>query len=344
VALRRASRGDAERRRRGVAMSAVAAARSAAAWLALAQRAVLEVRGSDRVRFLQGQLTNDVAALDAAGSIATSYGLALTREGRIVADFHVVARADAIWLDVERAVAPAAIERLSKYVVADDVAIADASAAFARFAIEGPRARELLAAAGADEAIAAGQVREVRIAGATAIAAGFALSGRAGIQLFAPREASEAIESALRAAGVEGDAAALEILRVEAGLPRAGSEIGLDTLPAELDLVERAVSFTKGCFTGQEVVTRMHSRGRVGHRLVGVALGERASLPAPHTPVEVAGAKVGELTSVVRSPSQGTIALAIVRRGAEAPGAEARVDGAGARIVALPFVPIPDAP
>lgn len=324
---------------------AIAAARSSAAWFALAQRAVLEVRGSDRVRFLQGQLTNDVAALDAAGPIATSYGLALTREGRIVADFHVVARADVIWLDVERGVAPAATERLSKYVVADDVAIADASAAFVRFAIEGPRARDLLAAAGGDEAIAAGQVGEVRIAGAPAIAAGFALAGRAGIQLFAPREASEAIGSALRAAGaVEGDAAALEVLRVEAGLPRAGAEIGVDTLPAELDLVERAVSFTKGCFTGQEVVTRMHSRGRVGHRLVGVALGERASLPAPHTPVEVAGAKVGELTSAVRSPSQGAIALAIVRRGSEAPGAEARVDGAGARIVALPFVPIPDAP
>jgi folate-binding protein YgfZ len=322
---------------------AITAARASAAWFPLAQRAVLEVRGSDRVRFLQGQLTNDVAALDATGPIATSYGLALTREGRIVADFHVIARADAIWLDVERAVAPAAIERLSKYVVADDVEIADASAAFARFAIEGPRARDLLAAAGA-AAIGAGQVAETRFAGARAIAAGFALAGRTGIQLFAPRDAADAIGSALRATdAVEGDAAALEVLRVEAGLPRAGAEIGLDTLPAELDLVERAVSFTKGCFTGQEVVTRMHSRGRVGHRLVGVALGERTSLPAPHAAVEIAGAKVGEVTSAVRSPSAGAIALAIVRRGSEAPGAEAHVDDAGARVVSLPFVPIPDA-
>lgn len=328
----------------------VEAARRSAAIFRLAGRAVLDVRGADRVPFLQGQLTNDVAALDAAGPNAGCYALALTREGRIVADLHVVARAESVWLETDAAIAGAAIERLAKYVVADDVAISDASASFARFGIEGPRAQALAAAAaGTALALAPEQVATLRIGGAMVVVAAWSLGGAAAVQLFAPRASADGVASALgRVArdfgAVEGDATALEILRVEAGLPRAGAEIGLDTLPAELHLVERAVSFTKGCFTGQEVVTRMHSRGRVGHQLVGIALGACAELPPVGASVEAAGARVGEITSAVFSPSAGAIALAIVRKGSETPGTEVAVAGRTASVAALPFVPLPDAP
>ena len=115
------------------------------------------------------------------------------------------------------------------------------------------------------------------------VIAAFGWSGEAARQIFAPAERAEAIDAALRAAAaahgaVVASAAALEVLRVEAGVPRFGAELGEHALPAELRLESRAISFTKGCYTGQEVVARMQSRGRVGHLLVGVAIdGDRAA-------------------------------------------------------------------
>jgi folate-binding protein YgfZ len=129
----------------------------------------------------------------------------------------------------------------------------------------------------------------------------------------------------------------LEVLRIEAGRPRAGAEIGPDTLPAELRLVERAVSFTKGCYTGQEIVARMASRGRVGHLLVGIRF-DGDALPAANTPIRIGEAKVGEITSVARSPLAGAIGLGIVRKGFDAPGTLVDAGGCAGRVVELPFV------
>jgi folate-binding protein YgfZ len=321
----------------------VLAVRRSAGIFRLAGRALLEVRGSDRVRFLQGQLTNDVAKLDASGSDSGCYALALTREGRVVADFHVVARPDAFWLETDAAAASAAIARLEKFVIADDVQIADRSAEFARFAVEGPRAPELVAtAAGAALRVAPDDAARAQIGGAPAVVVAWGWSGEAALQILVASEQAAAVEAALRAAGntcgaIFAGEAALEVLRIEAGEPRHGAELGEHTLPAELRLVDRAISFTKGCYTGQEVVARMQSRGRVGHLLVGVAL-EGDALPAPGAAIASEGTRVGELTSVAHSPSAGAIALGFVRRGFDEPGTALEVDGRVARVVALPFV------
>ena len=321
----------------------VLAVRRTAGVFRLSSRALLEVRGSDRVRFLQGQLSNDVAKLDPSGPRSGCYALALTREGRVVADFHVVAQPDAFWLETAAAALPAAIARLEKFVIADDVQIADRSAAFARFAVEGPRAPELVAmAVGAALQIAPESALPTQIGGVDAVVAAWGSSGEAALQLFVASEHAAAVEAALRGAGdacaaIFASEAALEVLRVEAGQPRWGAELGEHTLPAELRLIDRAISFTKGCYTGQEVVARMQSRGRVGHLLVGVAL-EGDALPATGAAIEANGARVGELTSVARSPSAGTIALGFVRRGFDEPATALEVDGRAARVVALPFV------
>lgn len=267
---------------------AVRAARVTAAIFPLADRALLEVRGGDRIRFLQGQLTHDVAGLDPAGPRSGCQALLLTAQGRIVADLHVLARPDELWLETE-AGAP-------------------------------------LALAGAEGWVAA-----------------FGWSGETALQLFVPAAAAGAAAEALRAAGgpleaAWGDARALEVLRIEAGIPRGGAELGEDVLPAEARLVERAVSFTKGCYTGQEVVARMHSRGRVGHLLVGLALPADGALPAPGAPLLHDGAKVGALTSVARSPAAGAIGLGFVRSAHAEPGTELGCPGGIARVVALPFV------
>jgi folate-binding protein YgfZ len=317
--------------------------RRAAGVFRLEGRALLEVSGSDRVRFLQGQLTNDVTQLDAARPDSGCHALVLTREGRIVAEFHVVARPEAFWLETDAAAAPAAIARLEKFVIADDVAIADRSAEFARFAVEGPRALDLVATAvGRTIALPEDGAAPAEIDGVEVLVAAFGWTGEVARQLFVEREQAPRVETALLAAaashgGRMASGAALEILRVEAGVPRFGAELGEHALPAELRLENRAVSFTKGCYTGQEVVARMHSRGRVGHLLVGIAI-EGDALPAVGAALEAGGARVGEVTSAVRSPSAGAIALGFVRRGFSAPGTPLAVDGGAARVVALPIV------
>jgi len=320
----------------------VRAVRRLAALFPLAERGLVEVRGADRMRFLQGQLTADVASLDAAGPRSGCYALALSPQGRIVVDLHVIARSDSIWLETAAASVPAAIARLAKYVIADDVELADRSDGVARFGIEGPRAPELLAAAaGSCPELPPESAAGLRIAGSEVLAAAFGWSGERAFQLFVPRAEEERVAAALDAAAAACGAAragpdALEVLRVEAGIPAAGRELGEDVLPAEARLLERAVSFSKGCYTGQEVVARMESRGRVGHLLVGLAF--EGALPAPGASLRAGDSRVGAVTSVVRSPSAGAIGLGFVRRGHEPPGTRLGVDSALARVVALPFV------
>ena len=334
--------------------------RRSAAWFRLPERGLVEVRGADRVRFLQGQLSADIGSLSPSagtaapsegmagsppvGAVSGCYALALTPQGRIVVDLHVLARADAIWLETAAACVPAALSRLAKYVIADDVELVDRSADVARFGIEGPRAPDLLAsAAGAQLVLASEAGAEIRVAGVAGLAAAFGWSGEAAFQMFFPRAAQAAVESALCDAAAacgasEAGGEALEVLRVEAGIPRAGAELGEDVLPAEARLLERAVSFTKGCYTGQEVVARMASRGRVGHLLVGLAF--EGALPERGAALHAGDARVGAVTSTARSPHAGAIGLGFVRRGHDEPGTRLVVDGGGggARVAALPFV------
>jgi folate-binding protein YgfZ len=317
----------------------VRAVREGAGLFAL-ERGVVGVRGADRLRFLQGQLSNDVVALDPAGPRLGCHALVLTPQGRIVAEVHVVARPDELWLETDLASVTGLVERLARYVIADRVELADRSAGFARLGIEGPRAREVVAE-GLRLDVRSGAGAVTRVAGAEVVVAPFGWSGEDAYQLFLPPSAEDDVAAALRGAGaVPASLAALEILRVEAGRPRSGAELSQQSLPAEVGLVEAAVSFTKGCYTGQEVVARMHSRGRVGHHLVGLrlAVGEEEALPAPGAALLHDGARIGELTSAVRSPLAGAIALGFVRSGHHAPGTELRLDGRAVRIATLPFV------
>ena len=180
---------------------------------------------------------------------------------------------------------------------------------------------------------------QAELAGAAVLVAAFSLSGLGGRQLFVPPAGFAAARAALLAAGAaEGSAAELEELRIEAGVPRPGRELTGDVLPAEARL-ERAVSETKGCYTGQEVVTRMRTRGRVGHLLVGLRFA--GGLPAPGTELRAEGRVVGSVTSAVVSPRLGAIGLGFVRSGAAEPGSALEAGGSAARVAPLPF---PDGP
>jgi folate-binding protein YgfZ len=312
----------------------LAALRAGGGLFRLPGRGVLAVGGSDRVRWLDGMISADVKSLRPGGGAP---GLLLTRQGRIVADLHVLARADELWLELERSALPAVREQLLRYVVADDVTLTDRSAELARLAAEGPRAAALLAAAGADLAgLARDAWRELRLGGVTLTVASFGFTGLPGFQLFVPAAGADTVAAALLGAGIApASADTLECLRIAAGVPWLGRELDESVLPAEARL-DAAISTTKGCYTGQEVVTRMRSRGRVGHLLVGLRF-EGDALPARGAKIEGATGALGQVTSAVRSPELGAIGLGFVRAEDATPGASVRVDGAPARLAELPF-------
>jgi folate-binding protein YgfZ len=148
-------------------------------------------------------------------------------------------------------------------------------------------------------------------------------------------DAANVREALVEAGAVEIGAEVAELARIEAGVPRFGAEMGSETMPAEAGIVERAVSFTKGCYIGQEPVARLHYKGRPNRHLRGLRLSAPA---APGSSLRLGEKEVGTIGSAGVSPARGPIALAIVRREAE-PEAELTVgeDGVTARVIDLPF-------
>lgn len=332
------------------------AVRRGAGWFELGRRGLLEVRGGERLRWLDGMVTADIRKLEPGTPRSGCAALALTPKGRIVADLYVLAFGDRFWLECDGAAREALQERLSRSIVADDVLLVDRSDEFARFSVEGPEAGARLEALGARPLPAErGAFAEVRLAGVEAVVAAFGWSGEAAFQLLVPAAGAAAVREALARAGQEpawlrGDREVLEVLRVEAGIPRYGAELGEDTLPAEARMMH-AVAPGKGCYAGQEVVERMRSRGRVGHLLVGLSVAAPESAPVgaallPGEPPAPGGEQrpVGEVTSAVISAVAGSIALGFVRSGFDAPGTSLRIRGfrgeapLSARVAPLPFV------
>ena len=308
-------------------------------------RGVVLVRGGDRVRWLQGMLSNDVVALEAGPTASGCTAALLNHRAGVVADFQVALRPDAFWLECERSVLPEVIERLGKFIVADDVELLDGSDRLDLLGLEGPRAGDWLAAAlGAAEppALAANAVGEIALAGETAVLGAWGSSGESAYRLVVPAGTGEAVCRALGAAKgpgelVEADAQALEILRIEAGVPRMGFELGEDVLPDEARL-EAAVSDTKGCYTGQEIIARLRSRGRVNHLLVGLRF-TGAAPAALEAKLRTPEREVGEVTSACVSPSEGAIGLGFVRREHASPGTQLGAAGESVTVAALPFLP-----
>ena len=312
----------------------LAALRGDAARIRLEARGILEVAGDDRARWLDGMLTNAVVDLAPGTDASGCPALALTRQGRIVADPHVLARPDAFWLELERDAIPTLLEHLDGFLVADDVELRDVSADFVRMALEGPGALGAWQAAGQPAPPPDGAV-DTELGGARVVAAGYSLSGLGGIQLVVPAPDAERVWDALGSVvGAEAAADALELARIEQGVPRLGREITTDVLPAEVRL-EGAVSETKGCYTGQEVVARMRSRDRVSHLLVGLRFDGAA--PAAGGTLEHDGRRRGEVTSAAVSDRFGAIGLGYVTRALAEPGTSLTVDGSPVHVVALPF-------
>jgi len=322
-----------------------AAVRRGAGLFRLGERGLLCVEGADRVRWLNGMVTNDVATLAPGTDRSGCYALLLTPKGRITADLHVLQMGDVFWIELAAEALAPVVERLEKYIIADDVRIANRSDAFARLGLEGPRAQEILTRAlGTEPALDAEGWVPACAAGVDVVVAAFGWSGERGFQLLVPTAAIDAVHDALEEAGrskglVVAGTEVLEVLRIEAGIPRFGAELDEEVIPAEAHLNERAVSFDKGCYTGQEIVARIDSQGQVAHLLVGLRF-EDGALPEPRAVLEAEGRRIDDVTSVCRSADHGPIGLGFVRRSHAASDCEVSVGGRSVRVAELPFTSV----
>ncbi|HEY2054207.1 MAG TPA: glycine cleavage T C-terminal barrel domain-containing protein [Solirubrobacterales bacterium] len=294
--------------------------------LLVRERGGIAVVGPDGAEYLQGQLTNDVEALAVGDG---QYAALLDRKGHMQADMRVLRPAtEEILLDFEPGARDAALRHLTMYSIGRDVQVVDATEERAILSLIGPRAAEI-----------AGTPPLPEFANEMASVAGtpvLAVGTREGVDLFLQAGERDRVIVALTEAGaVEVSPEAVEIIRVESGVPRFGAEMDSATMPAEAAIVEDAVSFTKGCYIGQETVARLHYKGKPNRHLRGLRLSGAA---APGAALRLGEKEVGTLGSAVVSPALGPIGLAIVRREAE-PGAELTVgeDGVTAEVVALPF-------
>ena len=294
--------------------------------LLVRERGFIDVLGPDGAEYLQGQLTNDVEAVAVGDG---QYTALLDRKGHMQTDMRLIrVGEDAILLDCEPAAKDAALKHLTMYSIGRDVQVGDASAERGVVSLIGPRAAEIAGTAPLPEFAN----EATTVAGVDVVAVGT----RDGIDLLAPLAERDRLVGVLADAGaVEVSPEAVEILRVESGVPRFGAEMDTATMPAEAAIVEDAVSFTKGCYIGQETVARLHYKGKPNRHLRGLRLSGAA---APGAALRLGEKEVGTLGGAVVSPALGPIGLAIVRREAE-PGTELAVgeDGVTAEVVALPF-------
>jgi len=320
------------------------AARHRAAFVDRSHRGRIVVSGADRASYLQGLLTNDLVALKAAQGCYTAY---LTAQGRMIADLYAYELGDVMLLTMVGAVKDGVMARLDQFIFSEDVQLGDATDTFAQVAVVGPGAAAIVASivigASEDTLRAMPEHGNARgtWAGGPAIVTRVTDTGEPGFDLYVERGQSGALTAALMAADVsELDEAAADAVRVEAGVPLFGRDMNEETIPLEAGIEARAISFSKGCYVGQEVIIRVLHRGhgRVARKLVGLTLeGDRA--PDAGTAIRGGDREIGNVTSAVMSPALGRpIALAYLHRDFLEAGTRVTVGDQSAEVTALPFV------
>src|SRR5579859_2172647 len=303
------------------------------------------VKGEDRARFLHRIVSQDIKTLSPGQG---AYATLLNAQGHILADFHVYCTTDYFLIDTDADLRDKAMQALARYIIGDRVQLEPVEMFV--LAIQGPQSRvflekslhaELPPLQEYDHAVTTYSGMPVRVVRASS-------TGEDGYELWGGAKDSASIWEVLRAqASTSGvlccGTEALESLRIEAGIPRYGPDMGEDTLPLEAGLLS-ALSFNKGCYVGQEIVERARSRGHVNWKLAGLYV-EAAAVPAPGEKLISAGKEIGEITSACASPTlERTIALAYVRREVAEPGTKlALASGANAEVTSLPFYKRPSA-
>ncbi len=299
-------------------------------------RGKVRATGADCLRFLHGMVTNTVESL---AENEGNYAAVASARGQTLLDVWVHHLRDCVWLETDAGLATKFMETLHRYLIADDVALADESDAWAIFGVQGPDTHALIGqvVARVSDALPEHHTIARAFEGVPVWITARSFTGESGCDLRIDRDHADSLWQALVAAGgTPVGWQAREILRVEAGIPRYGAEIDESVAPLEAGL-SRAVDFDKGCYIGQEVIAKMHFRGRPRRYLTGLLL--NGDTPVCGT-VRVDGKAVGRATTCVKSLGLNrVIALAIIRRGYHEVGQGVLLDGdSEAEVVALPFV------
>lgn len=283
-------------------------------------RAVLELAGAEAAEFLEGQVSNAIEALEPG---AGCYATLLDHKGKIRTDLRVLRLApDRLLVDAEGIGLPVLRHVFETYSLGRQVSHTDLSDDHAVLSLIGPSARDSVDPAPAEEEHSH-----------VLTPYGVAVTTDVGIDLICGESQAAAVRAELGVPEVSADAA--ECVRIESGRPRLGYDMDATTIPQEAGLNDRAVSFTKGCYVGQETVARLYYKGKPNRHLRGL----RLSAPTERGATIVLGDReVGTVGSACVSPTHGPIALALVRREAN-PGDEVLVGepASAATVVELPF-------
>lgn len=291
----------------------------------------IDVSGPDSAEFLQGQVTNETEELAAGSGV---YAALLDRKGHLQADMRILKLADDSFLiETETATGPVLLKHLTMYKIGRKVEVAETSRAL--LSLIGPGAIEVTGLAPGDEH----DFTEATIAGSDCLVVVTAN----GLDVITDPENREKVTAQLLADRVVPvSEAAVEIIRLESGRPRFGFEMTTANMPAEAGIVDRAVSFTKGCYIGQEPVARLHYKGRPNRHLRGLRPGGKVS---QGDGVWLGDRELGQVGTSALSPASGRIATAILRKEAE-PGTTVRIatdeGDVEAEVVELPFIGEPE--
>jgi folate-binding protein YgfZ len=293
------------------------------------ERGKLALEGAGAIDFLNGQVTNELADLRPGEG---RYAAFLTHKGKMLGDVRILAVDGELLLDTERVALQSLFDMIRRYKVGFDIELHKRTLERGLLSLIGPDSERVAQAGGL--AVEEHSNAPVAVDGIAALA----IRTDVGVDLLCDSADSERVRDALlaRGAGAVGEQAA-ECMRIERGQPRFGVDIDESTIPQEAGLNERAVSFTKGCYVGQETVARLFYRGKPNRHLRGL----RTSRPAATgEELRLDERVVGHVGSSAPSPEQGPIALALLRREAE-PGASVAIgeSGASAVVVELPFAP-----
>lgn len=324
-----------------------AAVLGAAGAFDLSFRGRICLTGADRVRFLNGQVTNNVKDLRAGEGC---YAALVTAKGKLQSDLNIYCLPNELLLDFEPGLTERIIQRLEKYVIADDVQMTDVGPLYGLLSVQGPKAEEAVRSLALPVDIPVKPMGFSTINDATLgeiYVMNRARTGSSGFDLFVPAASLGAVMDKLIAAAKQAGGRAcgwqaMEMARIEAGIPRFGVDMDETNLAPEAGIESRAISYTKGCYIGQEVIARIRTYGNVAKALRRLRLADDLKeLPKKGDKMYRDGKEAGYITSAVASPAlKANIALGYVRKEANQAGAELilrKADGESAvRILEAP--------